>query len=166
MEVNMTRRLQQTRNFIAIIALALSLANYPNNDVHAGDSLYGKITAVKQANLVTIDYGAGTYDIYIVGVDIPAGRSASDEATQFVSNLILNKYVRLRFDGRTPDGKMVGRILTDDPNFGIKDIGVEMVRSGLAIRQPDYRGYVYGEMSAAEAEARQAQHGFWRMAPR
>jgi endonuclease YncB( thermonuclease family) len=61
---------------------------------------------------------------------------------------------------------MVGRLYTDDPDFGIKDIGIELVRSGLAFRQLNYRGYMYGEMSAAEAEARQAQRGFWTIAPK
>lgn len=144
--------------------LALLLLCAPGS-ARAGDSLYGRITAVKAPDLITLDYGAGSYDIRLAGIDVPQDRASANEAMQFVSRMLLNKNARLRFDGRTPDGEMVGRILTDDPDFGIKDIGVEMVRSGLALRETNYRGYVYGEMAAAEAEARQAQRGFWNLSP-
>jgi len=37
----------------------------------AGDSLYGKVTAVKSADVVTFAYGAGQYELRLVGIEVP-----------------------------------------------------------------------------------------------
>ena len=52
------------------------------------------------------------------------------------------------------------RSVDDHPVIGIKEVGVEMVRAGLARRQPGY-DEKYGELAAAEDEARQAGRGIW-----
>lgn len=145
--------------------LTLFLAFSPGITARAGDSLYGKVTAVKRANLITLDYGAGTYDIRLAGVDLPRERVAAQKATQFVSKMLLNKHARLRFDGRTAQGEMVGKIFTDDKEIGIKDVGVEMVRAGMALRQRGYTGYRYNELVAAEAAAKKTQRGIWAKSP-
>lgn len=151
----------KTRLGLAGLALALGIGS-----ASAGDSLYGIVTAVKSSDLITLDYGSGSYDIRIAGVVVPDDRAASDEAAAFVSKLVVGKNVRLRFDGRTSDGEMVGRIFTDDPQLGILDVGLETIRSGLAMPDAAYRGYVYGEMDRAVAEARQSQRGIWGTAPK
>jgi len=131
---------------------------------YAGDSLYGRVTAVKEATLVTLDYGSGTYDIRIVGVDAPkAGEAQAGEARKFVSDLLLGKNARMRLHRGSPDGEMICRLFTDDPVIGIKEVGVELVRAGLARRQPGY-DEKYGELSAAENEARTAGRGVWAAA--
>jgi endonuclease YncB( thermonuclease family) len=157
--------LKRSERLAGVVLLALLLSFHPENGVRAGDSVYGKVTAVERADLVVLDYGAGSYRIRLVGVEVPQDRAAADEATQFVSRLLLNKNARLRFDGRTPEGEMLGKIYTDDPDLGIKDVGLETVRTGLVLRQPSYRGYPYGEMTTAEDEARQAQRGLWTRSP-
>jgi endonuclease YncB( thermonuclease family) len=55
---------------------------------------------------------------------------------------------------------MVGRVQTDDPVKGIQDVGIELIRAGLAQRIPkqDYR---YRKLSEAEAEAQRAKRGIW-----
>lgn len=128
----------------------------------AGDSLYGKVTAVKSANLVTFDYGAGTYDIRLIGIDVPKEGPLAAEATQFVSKMVLEKNARMRFERRTPTGEMLARLFTDDPEIGIKEVAVELLQTGLARRQKDY-DYKYGELSAAENEAREAKRGLWAL---
>jgi endonuclease YncB( thermonuclease family) len=120
---------------------------------------------VKGADLITFDYGAGTYEVRIAGIEVPRDRAAAQEAAQFVSNMLLNKNARLRFDGRTPQGEMVGKVYTDDPDIGIKDVGLESVRAGVVRQESSYRGYTYGEMTGAEAEARQARRGLWAEPP-
>lgn len=132
----------------------------------AGDSVYGKVTAVKRADLVTFDYGGGAYDIHIVGIDIPTDSGLAADAAGFVSRLLLNKNCRLRFEGRTPDGEMIGRLYTDDPDFGIKDVGVELVRNGFVSWQPRYAGYKYNEMKVAEDQAKEARRGMWNTVPK
>lgn len=132
---------------------------------YAGDSLWGKVTEVKEATLVTLDYGSGAYDIRIVGIEAPkAGEAHAAEARKFVSDLLLGKNARMRLHGRNEKGEMVCRLFTDDPVIGIKEVGVEMARAGLARRQPGY-DEKYGELSAAENEAREAQRGIWAPAP-
>jgi endonuclease YncB( thermonuclease family) len=131
---------------------------------YAGDSLYGKVTAVKEATLVTLDYGSGTYEIRIVGVDAPkAGEPQADEALKFVSDLLLGKNARMRLVRGSEHGEMVCRLFTDDPVLGIKEVGVELLRAGLARRQPGY-DEKYGELSKAESEAREAGRGIWAAA--
>src|SRR5262249_31991440 len=121
---------------------------------------YGKVTAVRSAEVVTLDYGAGRYDIRLIGIDAPKQEPFASEAAKFVSDMILGKNVRMRFEHRTPSGEMLALLSTDDPVIGIKDVGGELVRAGLAHRQPNY-DYKYGELSKAENEARAAKRGLW-----
>lgn len=127
----------------------------------AGDSVYGKVTAVKRADLVTFDHGAGSYDVRLVGIELPENRAVAEEATRLVTRMLLGKPARLRFEGRGPNGEMVGRIHTDDPVLGIKDVGVEVVRAGLATPQRTYRGFKYDEPAQAMKEARAKKLGLW-----
>jgi endonuclease YncB( thermonuclease family) len=131
----------------------------------AGDSLWGKVTAVTEPTLVTLDYGTGSYEIRIVGVLAPAaGEAFHAEALAFVSGLVLDKNARMRLRRRAANDELVCRLFTDDPEIGIKEVGVEMVRAGLARRQEGY-DEKYGELAAAEAEARGAGRGIWAPAP-
>src|SRR5262245_14429732 len=130
----------------------------------AGDSLWGKVTAVKEPTLVTLDYGKGSYEIRLVGVEAPkAGDALYGQAVAFVSSLVLNKNARMRLDHRAANDELVCRLFTDDAQIGIKEVGVELLRAGLARRQDGY-DEKYGELSAAEAEARQAGRGIWASA--
>jgi endonuclease YncB( thermonuclease family) len=142
---------------LAVLAAALVPA-------YAGDSLYGKVTAVKEATLVTLDYGSGTYDIRIVGIEAPKpGEPHAAEARKFLSDLLLGKNARMRLNRRGDNDEMICRLFTDDAVIGIKEVGVEMVRAGLARRQPGY-DEKYGELAAAENEARAAGRGIWAAA--
>jgi endonuclease YncB( thermonuclease family) len=129
----------------------------------AGDSIYGTITEVRSAETVTFDYGDGKYQVRIIGVDAPRNATLAKRARDFVSSLVLGKKVRIRFDHRAPNGVMVSRVFTDDPVLGIREVGVELVRAGLAQRQRNY-DYKYGELSAAENEARSSRRGLWAIA--
>jgi endonuclease YncB( thermonuclease family) len=131
----------------------------------AGDSLYGTVTAVRSAEIVVFDYGPGQYVVRIVGINAPTDTSFARQATQFVANLVLKRKARIRLEGRAPNGQMVSRLFTADSVIGIKDVGLELVRAGLARRQASY-DYKYGELAAAENEARQARRGLWATAPR
>ena len=127
----------------------------------AGDSLYGRITEVKSADVVTLDYGGGQYDLKLVGIDVPEALMG-DQARQFVADMVLGKNARMRFDHRTKEGVMLARLFTDDPDpaIGIKDVAMEMVRAGMARRQKNF-DFKYGELAAAEREAQSARRGMW-----
>jgi endonuclease YncB( thermonuclease family) len=128
--------------------------------LHAGDSLYGKVTDVKSGNIVTLDYGAGQYELRLIGIELPNDKVLNERATGLVKNLVLGKNARMRFAGRSEDGVMNVRLFTDDPVHGNKDVALELVRAGVVRRQKDF-DYKYGEMSAAEKEAKEARRGLW-----
>lgn len=127
-------------------------------------ALYGKVTAVTSADVVTLDYTTGHYVVRIVGVDVPKEGPIAGEAKDFVARLVLGKNVRMLLGSRAENGDMVSQLFTDDPAIGIKDVGLELIRAGLARRQQgeDYQfGYKYGELSAAMREAQKARRGLW-----
>jgi endonuclease YncB( thermonuclease family) len=125
--------------------------------VWAAKSIYGKVTDVKSADVVTLDHGAGQYEIRVAGIDVPTEEPFASQAKQFVANLVLGKNVRLRFYARTPNGEIVGRLDIDDPVLGIKEVAVELVRAGLARVQQGFDR----ELLRAEAEARETKRGLW-----
>ena len=69
----------------------------------------------------------------------------------------------MRFQGRSEGGEMMVRLFTDDPDIGIKEVSVELVRAGLA-RRPKGFDFKYGELAAAEREAQAAKRGLWATA--
>lgn len=130
----------------------------------AGDSIYGKVTAVKSADLVTLDNGSAKFDIRIVGIDVPREGPLAEKAKEFVSGLLLGKNARARLESRKKVGELISQLFTDDAQIGIKDVGLELVRAGLARRQQgkdEQFGYKYGELSKAESEARKTRRGVW-----
>jgi endonuclease YncB( thermonuclease family) len=126
----------------------------------AGDSLYGKVVDVERADRVTLDYGGGRYELTLAAIEIPRDDRAVAEARRFVAELVLGRNARMRFEGRTENGEMLARLYTDDPERGIREVNVELVRAGLARRAGD-ADFKYGELAAAEREARAARRGVW-----
>lgn len=148
------------RTFIAAACFALT-AVLP---LAAGDSLWGTVTEVKSAEVVTLSYERGEYRVRIVGIQAPKEGALADAARAFVARLVLGKHARMRLEGRNKEGEMVSRLQTDDPEIGIKDVGYELVLAGLAQRLPGF-DYKYGQLSKAEEEARKARRGIWAVRP-
>lgn len=141
-------------SILSLLILGLSVA-----PAFAGDSLYGKVTAVKSAAVVTLDYGEGSYDVRLIGIEVPTQGTLAVAAQQHLASLVLGKNARMRFE-YLERGEMVARLFTDDAVLGIKDVGVELVKAGLAQRQQGF-DYKYGELAAAENQARTAKRGLW-----
>jgi endonuclease YncB( thermonuclease family) len=158
----LTSSIKQRRIAAGLLGLLVLVASfYPAS---AGDSLYGKVTEIRSADLVILDYGTGHYVVRIIGIDVPKDGPIANEAKQFVAKLVLNKNVQMRLGSRAENGEMVSQLFTDDPVNGIKDVGLELVRAGFARRKQgeDYQfGYKYAELSTAEREAREAKRGLW-----
>jgi endonuclease YncB( thermonuclease family) len=151
------------RRFKGITA-ALALAAIPLMPASAGDSFVGRVTAVKGANVITLQQGDVVYDVRINGILVDQDAVAARAARETVSKLVLGRDVRLRFDGLY-DGQMTGRIKVGaigKPDEEVKDLGVELVRAGLVRRDAAYAKYKYGQMEQAENEARQNRRGLWR----
>ncbi|MCX6319527.1 MAG: thermonuclease family protein [Bacteroidetes bacterium] len=123
-----------------------------------GDSIYGKITEVKSPTQMQFSYDSGSYNIRLVGLIIPdKSRVAS---TKFVKELVLQTNCRIRLEGRTKDNELLVRLYTDDPDKGIKEVAIELLRAGLAQRDKNF-DFKYGEMESAQLEARRAKLGIW-----
>jgi endonuclease YncB( thermonuclease family) len=142
--------------------LALVFGAYP---AFAGDSLYGKVREVKRADLVVLDYGQGQYELRLAGIDLPREAEIASKAKQLVSDLVLGKNARMRFEGRTREGEMLARLYTDDPRIGIREVAVELVKAGLARRRKGF-DFKYGELARAEREAQSARRGLWAVEPK
>lgn len=150
-----------TKKWTTAVFLGLFIFGAVRYQAFAGDSFDGKAIAVKSAEVVVVDYGEGRYDVRLIGIVVPREGALAEEAKQFVSKLVLGKDVRVHFEGRR-NGEMVSRLFTGDPGV---DVGIELLRAGLARRQPRY-DYKYGELSAAENEARRARRGVWATQPK
>jgi endonuclease YncB( thermonuclease family) len=142
----------------ACLALAAALP------LAAGDSLWGTVTEVKSAEIVTLSYEKGQYQVRIIGIEAPKEGALAAAARDFVARLVLGKHARMRLEGRNQAGEMVSRLQTDDPEIGIKDVGYELVHAGLASVLPGF-DYKYGQLSRAQEEARKAGLGIWAVRP-
>jgi endonuclease YncB( thermonuclease family) len=140
--------------WFAPLLLAAGLREAP------GDSLYGTVTAVRRSNLVVFNYGDGEYSVRLIGIEVSKSAPIEERARQLVSSLVLKKRTQMRFEYRAKNGDMLGRLLTADSGSTIKDVGVELLRAGLARRQANY-DYKYQELSAAENLARRERLGLW-----
>jgi len=129
----------------------------------AGDSLYGLVTGVQSASVVIFEAGEDRYEVRLIGIDAPKAGPVAEAGRKLLADLVLGKSARMRFEGRAASGEMVSRLFTDDPVLGIKDLGLELVKAGLAARQKGF-DYKYGELSTAENEARSARRGLWAAA--
>lgn len=151
----------ETRDrFAFAAALLVLMAGFHPIPASAGDAIYGKVTAVKSAEVVVLDYGHGQYDVRLAGIVAPKEGQLAEKARELVSKLALGQVGRGRFEYRAKNGEMVSRLFTGDPGV---DVGLELVRAGLAQRLQGY-DYKYGELSAAEREAREAKRGVWATA--
>ena len=148
---------------IAPALLALLMLANGKLSVFAGDSVYGKVINVKSGELVILDYGAGRYDVRIAGIEVPPGPLAV-EAQRFVERLVLNKNARIRLVGRGPGNEIVSQLLTADRFIGIQDVGIELLKAGLARWNQKYE-YKYGELKAAQDDAQKAGRALWAPPP-
>jgi endonuclease YncB( thermonuclease family) len=140
-----------------------------SRSVFAGDSVYGKVVAVKSADVVIFHHGTGTYVVHIVGmVPPPPGifppplGNLSKKATLFLESLVMRKGegIRMRLEYRIGAGEMVARLLTDDTDLGVQDVGLLLVSRGWAKRQPGF-DYGFGELAKAESLAKEAKLNIW-----
>ena len=124
----------------------------------AGDSLYGRIVEVRSAEVLVIESGTARYVVNLIAIFCP--RSQAQPARQFVTNLALGKGARVRIMGFTDPTTINGRILIDDPESIVKDIGTQIVSAGFAPAQTT-TAYKYQELETAEKHAMAAQLGMY-----
>jgi endonuclease YncB( thermonuclease family) len=145
-------------------ALALIVLGFAFAGARAAEAkvLYGVVTAVEAPEVVVLRSDAGDVELRLFGVDAPEpGQPFAADARAFVERLVGGQQVRLRFAYRDARGEMVGRLWAGD-----LDVGLALVRAGLAWRLPDahYKPEAKGQLdalAAADAEARAARRGLW-----
>lgn len=145
---------------IALLCFVIVTINV--QPVFAADSAYGTIVQVTSGDRVVMRIENDELELLIAGIDLPNDPRIADQATQFVSDLVLRKNARMRVQGPVTNGVIPVRLFTDDPDpdIGIQDVAIELVRAGLVRRQAGF-DFKYGELEAAESEARDEQRGLW-----
>lgn len=149
-------------SLLAAVAL-LGLAAQPASAKRLG----GVFTAVKDANVVILDYGEGSYDVRIYGTEAPAdGQPFAAEAKAFVREALLGKNGAVRFKYRNAKDEMVSRVFYTDAQGVARDLSVELAAAGFAWLRPGARYRPAGEgqvdeLTAAQAEAQRARRGVW-----
>jgi endonuclease YncB( thermonuclease family) len=154
MSQHQQRALQKLVYLLIFLGIGLSSAM-------AAKVFSGKVTEVRSAAVIVVDYGPGRYVVRLAGITPREEGTFAAEAKKFVTEAVLGKVVRARFQGRDAKDEMVSQIYVGEPG---KDVGLELIRAGLAQRQegPDPQfGYKYDELSKAENEAREAKRGLW-----
>lgn len=147
---------------IAFLGLALLVAAPA-----AAKRLGGVFVEVKDANVVVLDYGEGTYDVRIYGTEAPAeGQPFAAEAKAFVREALLGKLGAMRFKYKNAKGQMVSRVFYTDAAGDRHDLSVDLAAAGLAWLRPGakYRPEEEGqpdELTAAQAEAQRLRRGIW-----
>ena len=148
------------------LLLALAIAAAPA----AAKRLDGVFTEVRDANVVVLDYGEGTYVVRLYGTEAPAdGQPFAAEAKAFVREALLNKHGAMRFKYRNAKDEMVSRIFYIASDGKEHDLGVDIAAAGLAWLRPGarYRPAEEGqpdELTAAQADAQAARRGIWSTA--
>ena len=149
-------------SLLAAVAL-LGLAAQPASAKRLG----GVFTAVKDANVVILSYGEGSYDVRIYGTEAPAdGQPFAAEAKAFVREALLGKNGAVRFKYRNAKDEMVSRVFYTDAQGVARDLSVELAAAGFAWLRPGARYRPAGEgqvdeLTAAQAEAQRARRGVW-----
>jgi endonuclease YncB( thermonuclease family) len=130
----------------------------------------GVYTGVLDANVVVLDYGDGSYNVRIFGVEAPAaGQPFASEALEFVRQRVLGAPGGMRFRYRNADDEMVSRVFYrphGEPNGAERDLALDLVAAGLAWVIPGvkYNPVNEGEvdqLTAALAEAQAGRRGIW-----
>ncbi len=161
-----TRRL---RHLAPTLLLILVFAALPA----AAKRLDGVFIEVRDANVVVLDYGKGTYVVRLYGTEAPAdGQPFAAEAKAFVRERLLGRQGAIRFKYFNDRDEMVSRIFYRDPSapdLPERDLAVDLVTAGLAWIRP---GSEYkpsddihpDELTAAGIAAQSARRGVWSQA--
>ena len=127
-----------------------------------------KVVGVYDGDTIKIIENEKEITIRLVGIDAPEisrkkhlpGQPFCLKAKEYLSTLVLNKVVNIKFYGKDESGKSLGEIFAEKVN-----INIEMISAGLA---EVYRGKpVYNlEVNTyrdAERKAKEAVKGIWEL---
>lgn len=147
----------------AIVSFLLGLAAL--SPAAQAKSLYGTFTEVRSGDSLVFQHDNGSYNVRIYGVDAAEGTEPlALESRLFVRALVMapGKEVRIWTHGQDAQGNIEAQVLVDG-----QDVGLALVKAGLATRRPDYHYKPFSndepdELVAAENAARLAGRGLWK----
>jgi endonuclease YncB( thermonuclease family) len=140
-----------------ILLVALLLSVYT---LGSASALEGQVVEVVDGGTITVISLKRPVKVRLIGMAaLDPNQPYADVARQHLSDLILNKYVVVRYS-RLQDGYLVGKVLLGD-----MDVGAQMIRDGVAwYDKPDERHLENLERQlydASEQAARNERRGLW-----
>lgn len=142
-------------NILIFIPLLTFADQFKVVSVYDGDT----IKAIKDENEITIR---------LVGIDAPEishkkhipGQPFCMKSKEYLSSLVLNKVVHIKFYGEDETGKSLGEIFADKVN-----INIEMINAGLAevYRGPPAKDLKMSFYRDAERKAKEDVKGIWEL---
>jgi micrococcal nuclease len=115
-----------------------------------------RVTAVSDGDtLIVRALDGNVHRVRIDGVDCPeSGQAFSQVARNFTRQLAFDRQVSVRIVTTDRNGRLVSRVSVDG-----KDLGIELVRAGLAWHYTEFSADK--ELAALEQVARAAKRGLW-----
>lgn len=121
--------------------------------------MIGKVVSVADGDTITIieNLDNGRFKIRLYGIDAPEKKQDfGQKAKQYLSSLIFNKEVKIKFTEIDRYGRIIGKVYLNDI-----EINIEMLKAGMA-----WHYSRYDQTSAyitAEKQARKNGIGLWSM---
>jgi endonuclease YncB( thermonuclease family) len=163
-EMNNLKSVSNILNFLIFFAVFYILLFLPLL-IFAGQF---KVARVYDGDTIQIIENGNQIIIHLVGIDAPEishkkhlpGQPFCLKSKEYLSSLVLNKDVHIKFYGKDGSEKLLGEIFT-----GQKNINIEMIIAGLA---EVYRGTPARDLEIsvyrdAENKAKAAVTGIWEL---
>lgn len=156
MSISTQRSLPHPNRILVLLALALFIPT----SARATD-LSGKVTEVIDGNTISLKSLSHTIKVRLLAVMPPEkSQPYADVARKHLADLILGKYVVVRYTGIGQEGYLVGRILLEQV-----DVNAQMLRDGVAwYYRPDESDLAEADRQiypTCEQAARTESRGLW-----
>ena len=126
------------------------------------------VVGVYDGDTITVAENGKEITIRLVGIDAPEismikhvpGQPFCLKAKEYLSTLVLNKVVHIKFYGKDASGQPLGEIFVEKVN-----INIEMIRAGLAevYRGSPARNLEINAYREAEGKAKENIKGIWEL---
>lgn len=143
--------------------LALFLLTFVGGAVSAGAAvLHGRVVEVHDGRTVTVENTGRRIKVALKAADAPdRDQPYGDVARQHLAALVMGRHVSIEYTGLGPEAILIGKVFCDD-----RDVGLQMIRDGVAWFDRSYEtnlnaqeGRLYAE---SERAARGERRGLWQ----
>ena len=168
---------KKNRKILASLIAAIILAVYTsfqeprpesNPDILSGQSGFYLVTEVVDGDTFKISVNGESETVRLVGIDSPETKDPGkpkecygEESSQKLSELILNKQVRLEKDTKQPDRDRYKRLLRYVYMEDGVDVNALLLKEGFATVYETSAFGLYDEYKVYEAEAVISNRGLW-----